>query len=699
MKNNLFLLFMAILCCNEIFAQDNWTWSNPVPNGNSNNSVFFINNNVGYIVGAQGKILKTIDTGEIWVNVNSNVNSNLFSVFFTSQDTGYISGENGLVLKTIDEGKNWTKLNSTTNSSLTKIYFVDNKEGYIIGAKGCLLKTIDGGASWNSLYNDTLTNFLDIKFHNKDVGYVLGSNSLVLKTINAGSDWIVKKDGEQNIYTSSLILFDENKLKIGGYEILITTNDGGNHWTSQTTTYSDFCNIFFTNSLVGYKGDGYIISKTINGGNTWEIIYNTNNFDDFLTELYFLDSNTGIALSLNGDILKTNDAGITWENKINCVTRKKLNSVCFTNSNKGFACGDAGVVLQTTDNGLTWLPINNLSIINNCNTLNFPSENTGYIFGDDLSIYKTNNNGQTWQFSYFESGYNENFTKSFFLNNDTGFVVSTYGDFYKTTNGGENWIVTNIENSFFDNSINSIFFINYNKGFVVGKNGIYKTNDAGETWVKSNYTIPSTICYNDVYFFNENIGFVIGTFCTVLKTKDGGNNWTEINISQNPYSMFCYDLNSIKFIDNLVGYIVGSEGEIYKTINGGNSWIEQDSITGQKLNSIAFTNNNTAFVVGNYGTIINNKMNNNSIEHIKSNKKEISFYPCPSTDFINFSIDEKKSKLIIYDITGKVTKLCFDLELLNSKDVRLNISSLEKGIYIVEIKTPNSVYIGKIIKQ
>ena len=84
-------------------------------------SVFFINTNTGYAVGGttvrskQGKairidkvdglILKTIDGGTTWEKQTSGINRVLLSVFFNDNNTGYIVGDRGVILKTTNGGK------------------------------------------------------------------------------------------------------------------------------------------------------------------------------------------------------------------------------------------------------------------------------------------------------------------------------------------------------------------------------------------------------------------------------------------------------------------------------------------------------------------------------------------------------------------------------------------------------------------
>lgn len=54
--------------------------------------------------------------------------------------------------------------------------------------------------------------------------------------------------------------------------------------------------------------------------------------------------------------------------------------------------------------------------------------------------------------------------------------------------------------------------------------GVYKTTDAGESWVSLESSVQEALM--DMDFVDENIGLAVGFNGTILKTVDGGLNWT-----------------------------------------------------------------------------------------------------------------------------------------------------------------------------
>ncbi len=136
-------LFLSILA-----GYGQWTWQNPLPQGNDLSSVFFVNNQVGYNVGDCGIIVKTTDGGTTWSILNSRTTSRLSSVCFTDANTGYAVGDYGTILKTNNAGASWTRLSSGTNNILFSVYFNDANTGYVAGYNGTILKTTNGGVTF-----------------------------------------------------------------------------------------------------------------------------------------------------------------------------------------------------------------------------------------------------------------------------------------------------------------------------------------------------------------------------------------------------------------------------------------------------------------------------------------------------------------------------------------------------------------------
>jgi len=102
-------------------------------------SIFFTDNNTGWVVGSQGKILKTVDA-TIWNPQWNPLTNSLNDIFFIDSLEGWAAGS-GVLLHTVDGGLNWTEelANQTVGMELRAIYFTSANNGYVVG-NGVVLK-------------------------------------------------------------------------------------------------------------------------------------------------------------------------------------------------------------------------------------------------------------------------------------------------------------------------------------------------------------------------------------------------------------------------------------------------------------------------------------------------------------------------------------------------------------------------------
>ena len=67
---------------------------------------------------------------------------------------------------------------------------------------------------------------------------------------------------------------------------------------------------------------------------------------------YFVDANTGWAVGASGTVIKTMDAGQTWEAKI--IGPDELRSIYAIDANTAWTVGSSGAIYATTDGGAMW---------------------------------------------------------------------------------------------------------------------------------------------------------------------------------------------------------------------------------------------------------------------------------------------------------------------------------------------------------
>lgn len=206
--------------------------------------------------------------------------------------------------------------------------------------------------------------FTSIFFQNEALGFISCSDGSILKTSNGGKNWkIMQTNNTLPLYGISFVSNDIG-FAVGG-----TSYCGG------------------TGCIV----PGYIMLKTIDGGETWEKVSLPYKQADLKT-IKFYGSSFGIALG-TGARLITRNGGQTWEN-ITWENMTAVYHIFFLNDNVAFLSGIMGQLFKTTDRGETW---QNLSLKNNSeiNNVMFINEQIGFI-SQYNSLMKSIDGGLTW---------------------------------------------------------------------------------------------------------------------------------------------------------------------------------------------------------------------------------------------------------------------------------------------------------------
>jgi photosystem II stability/assembly factor-like uncharacterized protein len=92
-----------------------------------------------------------------------------------------------------------------------------------------------------------------------------------------------------------------------------------------------------------------------------------------------------------------------------------------------------------------------------------------------------------------------------------------------------------------------------------------------------------------VWFYNTNTGMVCGQNGLIMKTTNGGTNWSTLTTS------ITAQLNGIAMLDSVTALLGAADFNIYRTSNGGANWTAVAN-TGTVVNRMDFINSSTGFV-------------------------------------------------------------------------------------------------------
>jgi photosystem II stability/assembly factor-like uncharacterized protein len=362
------------------------------------------------------------------------------------------------------------------------------------------------------------------------------------------------------------------------------------NWQNPLPTGNELRSVNFPNATTGYAVGAYgTILKTTNAGASWQII--RDNDAGILYSVSFTDALNGVAVG--SKILKTTDGGTTWT-EIPNISNQILRSVKFVNATVGYAAGNSGTILKTTDAGQNWVA-QTANTTTALFSVSFVNEDIGYIVGSDAEgkLFKTVNGGADWiEITTAPYGWG-GFTAGCFTDVNTGYI-GEYGIIAKTIDGGATWDLQGIDEML----PREIVFFNHDNGYMVGDGGvIYHTTDAGTTWSMNNLGLPCSLY--SISVVNSSTAYSVGCQGNIYMTADAGITWTGYRTG------IVKNLNSVVFTNTTTGYAVGLGSTILKTEDSGDNWTSLESpVTNGTYNQVFFTDDNNGYIIGNSGVLL-----------------------------------------------------------------------------------------------
>ncbi|MBN1633962.1 MAG: T9SS type A sorting domain-containing protein [Ignavibacteria bacterium] len=284
---------------------------------------------------------------------------------------------------------------------------------------------------------------------------------------------------------------------INYFKVYKTTNSGSSWDTICIYNGRIFMTAQFIDNLTGYAGGGWnlftmlepdnglSVFKTTNGGFNWNVVFSMGGMFPYMpiTDLYFINSNTGWVCSLIGNIYRTTNGG---QNFITSSTSPIYNKygIHFKNIQEGITVGDSGYISYTTNSGANWTTPSRI-LTSNLRSVYFINQNTGWITGFSGKILKTTNGGGNW--TMLNTGITNNLTSLYFCSPTGGWAAGT-NIVIATTNGGTTWTSQTINPSV---NLAAVSFSDSLSGWVCGVNKIFRTNTGGYLDIKkSGTTVP-----------------------------------------------------------------------------------------------------------------------------------------------------------------------------------------------------------------
>lgn len=167
----------------------NWTIKNA--GAERLDAIHFLDANTGFVCGYLGRLYRSTTGGNSWDAVNAGTSLTLNTIFFINNNTGWIgSGGNdtGIIMKTTNGGLTWTGVPILSHRNIKKIQFLTSQLGFAC-TDYKIYKTTTGGSNWYEVNLPGVSGaFLTFNMSSAIIGYA-AKNSHLLKTVDWGENW------------------------------------------------------------------------------------------------------------------------------------------------------------------------------------------------------------------------------------------------------------------------------------------------------------------------------------------------------------------------------------------------------------------------------------------------------------------------------------------------------------------------------
>lgn len=189
-------------------------------------SLFALDRNNIWVGTDEGYLYKSSDGGLTWVAQQSGgiTTAAINAIRFVDENVGWFVGAGNIIARTLDGGDSWSAITGPSAQSAaaaTVVEVLDRNRVWVGYGDGDLYYTLDGGVTWStrSFSGSGVGQVRDIKFLNEALGYMLTNNAsplgVVHWTIDGGYTW-ASLTTPTNSGLNTIVLCDQWNFYVAG---------------------------------------------------------------------------------------------------------------------------------------------------------------------------------------------------------------------------------------------------------------------------------------------------------------------------------------------------------------------------------------------------------------------------------------------------------------------------------------------------
>ena len=461
-----------------------------------------------------------------WTASDARCASPVAATEFLANETGYLLLADGSVLRTTDGGHTWARRTAVPGTSAagegsapTDIAFTTPADGVAATAQGRLYRTTDGGESW-ALVRQAGSAVRDVYFRSPAVGFAAGDGPL-LRTFDGGTTWLEVAPGPLRLATIRCAdAFTCVATTQAGTSLMRTTDGGVTLTPVSPSSRKLFAASFAGDLRVVAAGEGGATVRSEDAGAEWSPV--GDRLPRAFTRLRATSANLVFAAGPKGTLARSPDGGRTWA-EIGVSTAEDVIDASFVDESTGYAVDAAGTVLRTVNGGASWQVLDTGYTATPQAVLALSADEVLLIGG--RGILRSRDGGET--FSRVRARIVA--AARLFNVDRAGGRVFAYGskNIVASRDRGRTWEKVLRPRKAL---LSSLDFVSARTGFVLGQDGqVFKTRNGGRRW--SDLSGVGTADATGMSFGTAARGYLaLSRFGDdssghLLRTTDGGRSW------------------------------------------------------------------------------------------------------------------------------------------------------------------------------
>ena len=228
-----------------------------------------------------------------------------------------------------------------------------------------------------------------------------------------------------------------------------------------------------------------------------------------------------VAVGERGHILLSDDGGQHWR-QVQTPTRTLLTAVAFADANNGWAVGHDAVILRTTDAGESWQRVHFAPELDQpLLDVWFKDAQNGFAMGAYGYFLATADGGVTWHEQRVSEEDDWHLNRLSRCTTGRLYIAAEAGSIYVSDNGGGQWAKLPLD---YEGSMFGILPLKADTVLAYGLRGnLFRSQDAGQSWSKVPTGTQSTL--SDALQLADGRIVIAGQAGTVLVSDDGGKSF------------------------------------------------------------------------------------------------------------------------------------------------------------------------------